>query len=232
MMTKPRILLVEDEENILEMLTLNLELEGYDVFRAVEGKQAIKYFKSAKYDLIILDVMLPEIDGFGICKSIRHENKHVPILMLTAKTSISEKLEGLKIGADDYMTKPFVLEEFLLRVHNLIKRGAGRHPEEFRENIGFLGNHRIDFANYTVWISETKIELSKKEIQILKLFFDNPHVVISRETILEEVWGYEIYPTSRTIDNFILNLRKIFELNPKEPKYFHSIRGVGYRFTP
>ncbi|MFN4854903.1 MAG: response regulator transcription factor [Bacteroidota bacterium] len=231
-MTKPRILLVEDEENILEMLTLNLELEGYDVFRAVEGRQALKYFKSAKYDLIILDVMLPEIDGFGICKSIRQENQHVPILMLTAKSGISEKLEGLKTGADDYMTKPFVLEEFLLRVHNLVKRSAGRRPEENRDTVYHLGNRKIDFAEYLVWDGEKKIELSKKEIQILKLFIENPHVVVSRETILEEVWGYEIYPTSRTIDNFIVNFRKLFEPNPKEPKHFHSIRGVGYRFTP
>ena len=231
-MTKARILIVEDEENILEMLTLNLELEGYDVFRAVEGRQALKYFKSAKYDLVILDVMLPEIDGFGICRSIRQENQHVPILMLTAKSDISEKLEGLKMGADDYMTKPFVLEEFLLRVHNLVKRSLGRRNEEGRDPIYQLGNRKIDFAEYLVWEGDNKIELSKKEIQILKLFIENPHAVISRETILEEVWGYEIYPTSRTIDNFIVNFRKLFEINPKEPKHFHSIRGVGYRFTP
>jgi two-component system alkaline phosphatase synthesis response regulator PhoP len=231
-MNKPRILLVEDEEHILEMLKLNLELEGYEVFCAVEGKQALRYFKGTKYDLVILDVMLPEIDGFGICRSIRSENKHIPILMLTAKSSIGDKLEGLSIGADDYLTKPFVLEEFLLRVQNLLRRSMPSGIQQVAIATCEVAGCVVDFSNYCVSKGEQRLELSKKEIQILKMFTDRPDQVIPRELILEEVWGYEIYPTSRTIDNFIMNFRKIFEENPREPRYFHSIRGVGYRYTP
>ncbi|MFN5627962.1 MAG: response regulator transcription factor [Bacteroidota bacterium] len=231
-MNQPRILLVEDESHFLEAITLNLEMEGYEVIQAVDGKQGYKYFKSAKFDLIILDLMLPHIDGLTLCKNIRLENAHVPIIMLTAKGSNQEKVEGLKSGADDYITKPFNLEEFLLRVQSLLRRSSSGTVKNSVPDIITIGNKTINFLTYEVSGASTEVVvLSKKEVQLLKLLVDKENEVVSRDTILEEIWGYEIYPTARTIDNFILNLRKYFEENPKEPKHFHSIRGVGYKFN-
>ena len=231
-MNPSRILLVEDESHFLEAITLNLEMEGYEVIQAVDGKQGYKYFKSAKFDLIILDLMLPHIDGLTLCKNIRLENAHVPIIMLTAKGSNQEKVEGLKSGADDYITKPFNLEEFLLRVQSLLRRSSSGTVKNTVPDIITIGNKTINFLTYEVSGASTEVVvLSKKEVQLLKLLVDKENEVVSRDTILEEIWGYEIYPTARTIDNFILNLRKYFEENPKEPKHFHSIRGVGYKFN-
>ena len=231
-MNPSRILLVEDESHFLEAITLNLELEGYEVIQAVDGKQGYKYFKSAKFDLIILDLMLPHIDGLTLCKNIRLENTHVPIIMLTAKGSNQEKVEGLKSGADDYITKPFNLEEFLLRVQSLLRRSSSGTVKNSVPDIIAIGNKTINFLTYEVNGANAEVVvLSKKEVQLLKLLVDKENEVVSRDTILEEIWGYEIYPTARTIDNFILNLRKYFEENPKEPKHFHSIRGVGYKFN-
>jgi two-component system alkaline phosphatase synthesis response regulator PhoP len=231
-LNQPRILLVEDESHFLEAITLNLEMEGYEVIQAVDGKQGYKYFKSAKFDLIILDLMLPHIDGLTLCKNIRLENAHVPIIMLTAKGSNQEKVEGLKSGADDYITKPFNLEEFLLRVQSLLRRSSSGTVKNTVPDIITIGNKTINFLTYEVSGASTEVVvLSKKEVQLLKLLVDKENEVVSRDTILEEIWGYEIYPTARTIDNFILNLRKYFEENPKEPKHFHSIRGVGYKFN-
>jgi len=227
-----RILLIEDESHFLEAITLNLELEGYAVIQAVDGKQGYKYFKSAKFDLIILDLMLPYIDGITLCKNIRLENTHVPIMMLTAKGSNQEKVVGLKSGADDYITKPFNLEEFLLRVQSLLRRSSAGVVKNIVPDVISIGNKTINFLTYEVKGDNAEIfVLSKKEVQLLKLLVDRENEVVSRDTILEEIWGYEIYPTARTIDNFILNLRKYFEENPKEPKHFHSIRGVGYKFN-
>jgi two-component system alkaline phosphatase synthesis response regulator PhoP len=207
-------------------------MEGYEVIQAVDGKQGYKYFKSAKFDLIILDLMLPHIDGLTLCKNIRLENAHVPIIMLTAKGSNQEKVEGLKSGADDYITKPFNLEEFLLRVQSLLRRSSSGTVKNSVPDIITIGNKTINFLTYEVSGASTEVVvLSKKEVQLLKLLVDKENEVVSRDTILEEIWGYEIYPTARTIDNFILNLRKYFEENPKEPKHFHSIRGVGYKFN-
>jgi len=230
---KDRILLVEDEENLMDALILNLEIEGYDVIPATDGIKALKYFKSAKYDLVILDVMLPEIDGFNVCKSIRMDNKQIPILFLTAKNTSQDKIEGLKIGADDFMTKPFNLEEFILRVQLLIKR-TKKITNDLNENLIYsFSNFKINYSTFEIiGLKNTVFKISKKEVLLLKLLTEHPNEVISRDEILENVWGYELYPTSRTIDNFILNFRKYFEENPRKPRHFHSIRGVGYRFTP
>jgi two-component system alkaline phosphatase synthesis response regulator PhoP len=230
---KQRILLVEDEEHLMEAIMLNLEMEGYEVIPATDGLKAIKYFKSAKYDLVILDVMLPEMDGYNVCKNIRIENQHTPILFLTPKNTTQDKVEGLKIGADDFMTKPFDLEEFLLRVQLLIKRTKRFSNENLHTDLFSFNGFVINFQTYEVYKSDVVlVQLSKKEVQLLKLLSERANEVVSRDSILENVWGYEVYPTSRTIDNFILNFRKYFEENPKNPKYFHSIRGVGYRFSP
>ncbi|MES2837591.1 MAG: response regulator transcription factor [Bacteroidota bacterium] len=228
-----RILLVEDEENLMQTLALNFELEGYEVVQAVTGKQALKEFKSKKIDLIVLDVMLPEMDGFTVCENIRSENKTVPIIFLTAKSTSSERVEGLKLGADDYLAKPFSLEELLIRVQNLLKRTTSQQSTEQELTEYSFGEYfHVNFLTYEiVGLNKNKHELGKKEIQLLKLLIERKNIVVARDEILEKVWGYDVFPTSRTIDNYILAFRKYFEVNPKEPIHFHSVRGVGYKFT-
>tara|TARA_Y100000782_G_C10188984_1_gene269090 strand:+ start:12936 stop:13643 length:708 start_codon:yes stop_codon:yes gene_type:complete len=227
-----RILLVEDEETIVESLKLNLELEGYDLTIATDGEEAIQSFRKGRFDLVVLDVMLPKLDGFVVCQTIRLENTKVPILFLTAKNAAQDRIQGLKIGGDDYLTKPFNLEEFLLRVQNLIKRGVeagGKKSEEFHTYQ--FGDNKVDFTTFEIstFRGEQK-QISKREIMLLKLMIERKGEVVSREDILETVWGYDVYPSTRTIDNYILAFRKYFEEDPKNPVYFHSIRGVGYKF--
>ncbi len=227
-----RILLAEDEEHLLETIKLNLELEGYSVNTVTNGNDALNTFNRQRFDLIILDVMMPEVDGFAVCEKIRLVNTSIPILFLTAKGSSADRVAGLKIGADDYLTKPFNLEEFLLRVKKLIVRGL--KPEEqsaINDSYRFDGNE-VNFVTYKVkGAGQKEYTLTKKEIMLLKLLIDRRNQVVSREQILENVWGYDIYPSTRTVDNFILAFRKYFEANPKKPKYFFSIRGVGYKFV-
>lgn len=227
---KNRILLVEDEESLLNTIKLNLELEGYEVITAITGKKAITEFKRQRIDAIILDVMLPEMDGFAVCEAIRMENSTVPILFLTAKNSGTDKVYGLKIGADDYLTKPFNLEEFLLRVQILLKRGS--YTKKHSGNEYNIGNSNINFSTYEITaINSKKYTLTKREIMLLKLLIERKNEVVSRNHILEKVWGYDVYPSTRSIDNYILAFRKYFEADQKNPLYFHSIRGVGYKFT-
>lgn len=226
-----RILLVEDEEHLAESISFNLEMEGYEVKIAGTGTQAVKTFKGEKFNLVILDVMLPELDGFGVCEAIRLHNSTVPILFLSAKNTSEDKITGLRRGADDYITKPFNLEEFLLRVNALIKRGLSKNEQqEMMEKFRF-GNNEVNFITFEVTGKENKkFRLTKKEILLLKLLIERKNEVVSREQILESVWGYDIYPSTRTVDNFILAFRKYFEPDPKNPRYFFSIRGVGYKF--
>ena len=226
-----RILLVEDEESLRDAIKLNLELEGYSVDVAGDGKKAVQNSKAKYYDLIILDVMLPEMDGFAVCEAIRLENSQVPILFLTAKSAGEDRVLGLKKGADDYLTKPFNLEELLLRVNNLIKRSIqARDPQAIVDEYK-IGPNKVNFITYQIVTEKNEIiPLTKKEILLLKLLIERKNQVVSRETILNRVWGYDVYPTTRTIDNFILKFRKYFEPDPHNPKYFHSVRGVGYKF--
>jgi two-component system alkaline phosphatase synthesis response regulator PhoP len=226
-----RILLVEDEEHLQEAIKLNLELEGYKVVAVANGIEAVKTFKQERFNLVVLDVMLPELDGFGVCEAIRLHNSSVPILFLSAKNASEDKIQGLRRGADDYMTKPFNLEEFLLRVNGLVKRGLSQEEKkEINDIFRFEGNE-INFKTFEIVGKDKKpIRLTKKEIALLKLLIERRNEVVSREHILESVWGYDIYPSTRTVDNFILAFRKYFEPDPKEPKYFFSIRGVGYKF--
>ncbi len=226
------ILLVEDEENLQEALKLNLELEGYEVSCAGDGAEALKRIGEEYFDLVILDVMLPEIDGIGVAENLRLNNNDVPILMVSAKSSSAEKVLGLKKGADDYITKPFNLEELLLRVKKLINKNKKlQHKETIGEHYQF-GKNKIDFsAQSAINYRGEKIDLSKKEAMLLKLLLENKNDVVPREKILQSVWGYNVYPTTRTVDNFILSFRKYFEEDSRNPRYFHSIRGVGYKFT-
>ncbi len=226
------ILLVEDEENLQEALKLNLELEGYEVSCASEGTEALKKISEEYFDLIVLDIMIPGIDGIGVAENVRLSNNDVPILMLSAKSSSAEKVMGLKKGADDYLTKPFNLEELLLRVKKLISKNKKLQEKETIDEYYQFGKNRVDFkAQSAVNFRGETIELSKKEVMLLKLLLENRNDVVPREKILQSVWGYNVYPTTRTVDNFILSFRKYFEEDSRSPRYFHSIRGVGYKFT-
>ncbi|MBM3159875.1 MAG: response regulator transcription factor [Bacteroidetes bacterium] len=222
------ICLVEDEENLVNLIKLNLELEGFKVVCFKNGKKAASHFEEYMlYDLIILDVMLPEISGFMLCELIRKKS-NIPVLFLSAKGTTQDKIQGLKLGANDYLAKPFDLEELLLRVSVLTQAKSTLEYPEFK-----IEDKIIDFKSFVVKCSEEGIiyEFSKKEMLLLDFFVKNEGRVISRDEILDKVWGTDQFPTSRTIDNFILTFRKLFEVNPKIPQHFHSIRGVGYKFT-
>jgi two-component system alkaline phosphatase synthesis response regulator PhoP len=225
-----RILFVEDEENIRDVVKLNLELENYEVVATGKGREALKFFEEQHFDLIVLDVMLPEMNGFQICEQIRLTNMEVPIIFLTAKEGSMDRITGLKKGADDYLTKPFHLEELLLRVNNLIRR-TSKAPENTPETYEF-GKNRINFRTFEAEGVDGPFLLTKKETMLLKLLIDRKNEVVSRNQILQFVWGYDVFPSTRTIDNFILSFRKYFEKDQRNPRYFHSVRGVGYKFTP
>jgi two-component system, OmpR family, alkaline phosphatase synthesis response regulator PhoP len=225
-----RILFVEDEENIRDTVRLNLELAGYEVVVTGNGRTAQKILAEQHFDLLLFDVMLPEVDGLSLAEQVRLTNSDVPILMLTAKDQAADRIAGLKKGADDYLTKPFNLEELFLRIQNLLKRSA-RTAGNTSETAEFGGN----FVNFSTFEAKTiygELKLTKKEAMLLKLLIDRKSEVVSRNQILQAVWGYDVFPSTRTIDNFILSFRKYFEADPKIPVFFHSIRGVGYKFTP
>jgi two-component system alkaline phosphatase synthesis response regulator PhoP len=230
--TKASILVVEDEESLREALKLNLELEGYEVTTADNGPTVLKLVKHEFFDLIILDIMLPDMDGITVCETIRMQHNEVPILFLSARNSGADRVEGLKKGGDDYLTKPFNLEELLLRIDKLIlKNKKIRSPHSIHDSYEFQGC-KIDFAAHEAVDKQGSIqELSKKEAALLKLLIEHEGEVVSREHILQVVWGYNVYPTTRTIDNFILNFRKYFEKDSRNPQHFHSVRGIGYKFT-
>ncbi len=226
------ILLVEDEENLHEALKLNLEMEGYSITSAYDGTAALKAIGNEYFDLIIMDIMLPGIDGINITETVRVSANEVPILILSAKNSSADRVLGLKKGADDYLTKPFNLEELLLRVAKLIEKNKKLTVKETTADFYEFGNNKIDFKaqEATNWNGQ-QIPLSKKEVMLLKLLIENKGEVVTREKILQVVWGYNVYPTTRTIDNFILSFRKYFEPDSRNPKHFHSVRGVGYKYT-
>ncbi|MBS1510880.1 MAG: response regulator transcription factor [Bacteroidetes bacterium] len=226
------ILLVEDEENLHEALKLNLELDGYDVTGAYDGAAALKTVQQEFFNLIILDVMLPEVDGITVCETIRLQNPDIPILILSARNSSADRILGLKKGADDYLTKPFNLEELLLRVQKLIRKSEKLNSKEPLPEVYEFGANKIDFKALSASSpTNHNITLTKKEALLLKLLIENRNEVVTREKILQSVWGYNVYPTTRTIDNFILSFRKYFEEDSRNPKYFHSVRGIGYKFT-
>ena len=223
-----KIAIVEDELSIAEMIQLNLQIEGFSIRIYSNGGRAFEAMNELiENDLIILDVMIPEVNGITLCQNIRAKSE-VPILMLSAKGATSERIEGLKAGANDYVSKPFDLEELLLRIKNLLPENVQASSQAFK-----IGKLIVDFGTYE-YKNESTNELgsfSKREIELLELFREKKNFVISRDEILDRLWGKESFPTARTIDNYILSFRKIFEDDPRNPKYFHSIRGVGYRFT-
>lgn len=225
-----RILLVEDEAHIRDAVKLNLELDGYEVVATGNGRKALELFAGQHFDLLLLDVMLPEVDGFDITEKVRLSNVEVPILLLTAKDMSQDRVMGLKKGADDYLTKPFNLEELLLRVGKLLKRSQRQKGESF--SMFEFGGNKVNFETFeAVTFRGEEITLTKKETMLLKLLVERKDEVVSRNQILQAVWGYDVFPSTRTIDNFILSFRKYFEQDAKTPRFFHSIRGVGYKFT-
>lgn len=219
---------MEDEQNLVDLIKLNLEMEGMKVTVYSDGIEAKLHFEhSLRFDLIILDVMLPNYSGFDLCKQIR-DVSDVPILFLSAKGTTQDRIKGLKLGANDYLPKPFDLEELLLRIHVLTSK------PEVKMNTLTLAEKTIHWDSYEVLNAHGEVihSFSKKEAALLEFFIQNEGKVVSRNEILDHVWGKDQFPTSRTIDNFVLSFRKLFESNnSKELKHFHSVRGVGYKFT-
>lgn len=231
-MSAKRILLVEDERHIAEGITLNLESEGYEIVWASDGHMAMEYYGAGRFDLVILDIMLPGIDGLEVCRRIRANLGTEPILFLTARDSLDDKKTGLSIGADDYITKPFDLEELILRIKAIFRRQTWLGSDgQTGDTYKFTGGV-IDFKAFEVESPRGKTRLSNKECLMLKLFSEHPDEVLSRSAILDGVWGYNAYPSSRTVDNFVLKFRKIFEPDLSNPIYFHTEFGTGYKFTP
>jgi len=236
---KKKILIVEDEQHIAEGLKLNISLQGYDAMIAKNGTTAIQLWRDWNPDLIVLDIMLPGIDGLSVLQNIRLENEQIPILILSAKTTLDDKLKGLSYGVDDYMTKPFELEEFLLRIDRMLKRVSLYKQDTKSGQInGFsvpaiyeFGNNKIDFQKSIAFCKGSEITLTEQEVKLLKLFIVNKGTPLSRKQLLEIGWGYSGVTSTRTVDNFIVRLRKYFEDNPKKPIYFKSLRSVGYVFN-
>lgn len=228
---KKHILIVEDEEHLADALSHNLQFEGYSTTHAEDGEEGLRLAQNIQFDLIILDVMMPKLDGFEVCRRLRATGNKVPILFLTAKSSDADRLLGLKLGADDYLAKPFLLEELMLRIQGIFRRQDwyGTPPEQ-QEVFSFDGVE-VNFRTYEAVAKGRTTRLTEKECMLIKLLIERKNQVVSREEILERVWGYRFSTSSRTIDNFIVRLRRYFEENPKQPKFIQSVRGVGYRLN-
>lgn len=227
------ILLVEDDSHIANGLTFNLEMEGYQITHLKDGESARKALFDQKrhFDLIILDVMLPHLNGFDLCYGLRKSENFVPVLMLTAKNFEKDKIKGLQLGADDYLTKPFNLEELLMRIQVLLRRQRWEQtPEVSHAKITFR-DVSIDFESFEVQVGEQDHQLTPLEMKLMRYFADHENKVLSRDTLLDRVWDVQDQGSLRTVDNFVMRLRKLFEKDPAHPQHFLSIRGVGYKFT-
>lgn len=232
----PRILIVEDEAHLAAGLKLNFELEGYAVSVAPTGREAGRLLlEPAPYDAIVLDVMLPDVDGFTLCQRLRDAGNTTPVLMLTARDEVADRVEGLNVGADDYLTKPFELQELLARVRSLLRRRqwhSKTDPPRAPGGVLRLGNAVVDFETHVVTIAGEPAHLTTLELDLLRYFADNPGRVLSREELQRQVWKLHDYPNHRMVDNFIMRLRRHFEPDPREPVLFLSVRGAGYKFVP
>jgi two-component system, OmpR family, alkaline phosphatase synthesis response regulator PhoP len=240
---KKRILVIEDEPHIAEALRLNLNLQGYEAEIAVNGEKGLKLWRSWEPDMIVLDIMMPIVDGFTVLRTIRNEDKRIPILILSARGDTQDKVKGLKYGVDDYLSKPFDLEEFLLRVERLIRKADWYEDGEekkditissdfFSERYYSFGENHIDFQTFKTQCQAGEIILTEQEIILLKLFIANVNKPLSREILLNSGWGYSKDTATRTVDNFIVRFRKYFEKDPKKPVHFLSRRSFGYVFVP
>jgi len=230
MSDRPRIMLVEDEIHLARGICFNLELEGYVVSHFDRGESALEALRVERCDLIILDVMLPGMDGFQACRAMRELDSRVPILMLTARSEDLDRVAGLESGADDYLTKPFNLAEFLLRVKGMLRRSSWYRPDPVEEGYHF-GDNDVFLLSYRARTAQGEIDLTEMEVRVLSLFFQREGQVIPRGELLESVWGYASDAETRTLDNFVVRLRKYFERDPSRPVHFITVRGVGYRFS-
>ena len=230
-MADEKVLIVDDEEHIVELLQFNLVNAGYKVITANNGLDALKKVKENKPDLLLLDLMLPGMDGLDVCKEIKRdkETSKTSIIMLTAKSEELDKILGLELGADDYITKPFSIRELLARVKAVLRRS---NSDEISEEIYELGRLKVDFERHEVLINNEKVELTLKEFELLEILIKNKGKILRRETLLDKVWGYEYIGETRTVDVHIRYLRKKIEDDDKNPKFIETIRGVGYRFNP
>lgn len=225
-----KILLVEDEEALAVGLEFNLTEEGYSVIRAEDGRKALELFEKQEFDLIILDIMLPYYDGFEIARIVRQKSPQIPILMLTAKSSPEDLVHGLALGADDYLTKPFHLEELLARVKGMLRRKMWYKDVSDIRSVFRFGDNEVNFENFTAHNKKTSFQLTMHEARLLKYLIENKNKIVSRKELLEHVWNISSDIDTRTVDNFISRLRKYFEPNPTKPIYFKSVRSAGYMF--
>ena len=227
------VLVVEDDPHLAAGVMENLRAEGYEVTSAGTGEQALEWLAAHGCALIVLDVMLPGVDGFGVCRSLRERGDSTPVLFLTARGDPADRVRGLEAGGDDYLAKPFHLQEFLLRVRAIVRRWEWYRSASATAATALLrfGGNEVDFRAFRgrAWNGEAQ-ELTEKEAMILKVLAEHGGEIVSREDLLERVWGYDVFPSTRTVDNFILRLRKRFEKDPANPRHFLTVWGVGYRF--
>ena len=227
------VLVVEDDANLAAGVMENLRAEGYEVSLAPDGEQALTWLGSHGCALVILDVMLPGADGLTVCRTLRERGNTTPVLFLTARGDPADRVRGLEAGGDDYLAKPFHLEEFLLRVRAILRRWDWYRCASATADTAVLrfGGNDVDFRVFRAraWTGESQ-ELTEKEAMILKVLAEHAGQIVSREDLLERVWGYDVFPSTRTVDNFILRLRKRFEKDPANPRHFLTVWGVGYRF--
>jgi DNA-binding response OmpR family regulator len=224
-----KILIVEDELNMIKGLKDNLEFEGYEVDTAIEGSTGLKKILEHTYDLILLDVMLPEVSGFDICKTARKEGINTPIILLTAKGEEIDKVLGLELGADDYITKPFSLRELLARIKAILRRAPGTKEENGDQDFVSMGKTRVNFKNYIAFEGTNQVKMSHKEFEVLHYLYMKAGKVIQRDDLMIDVWGIEFDISTRTVDNFILKLRQKIEVDPNNPKIILTVHGVGYK---
>jgi DNA-binding response OmpR family regulator len=224
-----KILIIEDELNMVNGLKDNLEFDGYEVEIAMEGGSGLERILRNKYDLILLDIMLPQISGFDICKAVRKEGINTPIVLLTAKGEEIDKVLGLELGADDYITKPFSLRELLARIKAILRRVQNENEEGLEPEFIPIGKIKVNFKNYLAFEGTNEIKMSYKEIGILHYLYMNAGKIIQRDDLMSDVWGIEYDISTRTVDNFILKLRQKIEVDPNNPKIILTVHGIGYK---
>lgn len=232
-----RILIIEDDELVREGLRENLKLEGYSVVESDNGIDALALFEKELPDLVILDLMIPRLDGFEVCRRIRQNRPSTPIIMLTAKSSEVDKVVGLELGADDYLTKPFGIRELVARIRSLLRRAkvSLQHAEKQQANLLLdelsFDDVFIDFKTLRAFKGNVELELSAREFELLRYLSAKPDIPITRDELLDMVWGYSNYPSTRTVDNFVARLRQKIEMVPEDPQHIITVHGVGYKFV-
>lgn len=223
------ILVVDDEPSMREGLADNLEFEGYKVELASNGKEALEKLRNEIYDLVILDVMMPEVNGFDVCKKLRSDGNEIPVILLTAKGEEIDRVLGLEFGADDYITKPFSLREMIARIKAILRRSQNSHSGTSLNNFQKIGLIEVDFKQFEAKKNNIEIKLSHREFEVLHYLWDHNNEIVTRNDLLKNIWKYDEFPTTRTIDNFVLRLRQKIEINSNDPKILLTVHGIGYK---